>query len=198
MTQLEISRIGEVVQASSTEITVHCYKLYSAASLGALVRTPSDDSQIYAIVRNIMTSPIDPARQPVARGSDEQTEDAVYLANPQLAKLLRTEFQAIIVGHKANSAIRHYLPSAPPRIHSFISICDEKEIDEFTESLNFLSLLLTGPTPLADEVTAAFLRQASATQRDPRAFLVTAGQELARTLSRDLQRLTSILRSIEP
>ena len=198
MTQLEIPRVGEVVQTSSSEITVHCYKLYSAASLGALVRTSSGDNPVYAVVRNIITSPIDPARQPVARGSDEQTEDAIYLANPQLTKLLRTEFQALIVGHKADNTVHHYLPSAPPRIHSFISICDGKEIDEFTESLNFLSLLLTGPTPLADEVTAAFLRQASATQRDPRAFLVTAGQELARTLSRDLQRLTSILRSVEP
>jgi hypothetical protein len=42
-------------------------------------------------------------------------------------------------------------------------------------------------------VTAAFLRQAASAQEDTEAFLVSAGRQAARFLSRDLQRLNTLL-----
>ena len=188
-------RLGEVVEASSTEVTVHCYQLYGAAPLGALVRT-SGERPVYAVVRNVSTAPIDTARRPVARGSDEPDEAALYRSNPQLAKLLRTEFQAAIVGHNTADGIRHYLPPVPPRIHSFITLCSDAEVRDFMQRLDFLPLLLAGPSPLTDEATAAFLRQVASAHDDPTAFLMAAGREMARILSRDLQRLNTLLRSL--
>ena len=190
-------RLGEVVEASSTGFTVHCYQLYEAAPLGALVRTMSEDA-IYAVVRNVATSPLDPARRPVARGQDEPDQEEVYRSNPQLPRLLRTDFEATIVGHRSGGTLLHYLPSQPPRIHAFVQPCPPQEVRAFTERLDFLPLLLMGAVPLADQVAAAFLRQAASAHDDPDAFLVAAGRQVARLLSRDLQRLNTLLRSLRP
>lgn len=186
------SRLGEVVEASSAGFTVQCYDLYGAPALGALVRT-GGDTPVYGVVTNVATSSMDPARRPVARGQDEADEEAVYRSNPQLAALLRTDFQATIVGYGDGEQLRRYLPSQPPRIHAFVQSCAPSEVRAFTERLDFLSLLLAGAVPLADEVVAAFLRQAASAHEDPQAFLVTAGRQVARLLSRDLQRLNSLL-----
>ena len=186
------SRLGEVVEASSTEFTVHCYKLYGAAPLGALVLTGGEES-IYAVVSTVGTLPLDPARRPVARGQNEPNTEAVYLSNPQLPRLLRTDFKSTIVGHQNEDSIRYYLPSQPPQIHAFVHTCQPQEVRNFTQRLDFLPLLLIGAAPLADEVTAAFLRQTALVQEDPDTFLVAAGRRVARYLSRDLQRLDDLL-----
>lgn len=190
-------RLGEVVEATSASFTVHCYRLYGAAPLGALVRT-AGDVPVYGVVSNIATLPLDPARRPVARGQEEPDQEAVYRSNPQLPRLLRTDFQATIVGYRDGGGIRQYLPSQPPRIHAFVYACEPQEVRAFTERLDFLPLLLSGMAPLADEVTAAFLRQAASARDDPEAFLVAAGRHVARLLSRDLQRLDRLLRSLRP
>ncbi len=185
-------RLGEVVETSSTAFTVHCYKLHEAAPLGALVRA-GQGSITYAVVSNVTTLPVDPGRRPVPRGEDEADEDAVYLSNPQLPRLLHTEFQAVIVGHKDGDTYRYYLPAQPPRILSFVEACQANEVREFVQRLDFLPLLLAGAGPAGDEVTAAFLRQAASAQEDAEAFLVSAGRQAARFLSRDLQRLDTLL-----
>ncbi len=188
-------RLGEVVEATSAAFTVHCYELYGAAPLGSLVRT-GGEAPVYGVVSNVATSSMDPARRPVARGQDEADEEAVYRSNPQLAALLRTDFQATIVGYQDGEQLRRYLPSQPPRIHAFVQSCAPQEVRAFTERLDFLPLLLAGAVPLADEVAAAFLRQAASAHEDPQAFLTVAGRQMARLLSRDLQRLNAILGSL--
>jgi len=193
------TRLGEVVEASSAAFTVQCYDLYGAPALGALVRT-GKDSPVYGVVRNVVTSPMDPGRRPVARGQNEADEEAVYQSNPQLAALLRTDFQATIVGYPGSigTGMRYGLPSHPPRIHAFVHVCAPPEVSAFTKDLRFLPLVLAGAATEADEVVAAFLRQAASAQADPHEFLITAGRQMARLLSRDLQRLNAILGSLQP
>ena len=185
------TRLGEVVEASSAEFTVHCYELHGGAPLGSLVRT--EDPEIYAVVRNVATLPLDPARRPVPRGQDEPDREAIYRGNPQLEKLLHTEFQATVVGYRSGNSIHQYLPALPSPIHAFVQACQPQEVRAFTERLAFFPLLLAGAPPLADEVAAAFLRQAAPAHDDPDAFLTTAGRKVARLLSRDLQRLNALL-----
>ena len=192
----EPSRLGEVVETSSVEFTIHCYQLHGGAPLGTLVRT--DGPEVLAVVHNVTTASIDPARRPVARGQDQPDSETVYQSNPQLEKLLRTEVQAIIVGHRGDNGFHQYLPALPPRIHAFVWACDAKDLRAFTQRLEFLPLLLQGQPPLADEVTAAFLRQAATAHSDSESFLITAGQEVARLLGSDLRRLNSLLRRIRP
>lgn len=188
-------RVGEVVEAATERFIVHCYRLYDSPSLGSLVRA-GDDSPIYGVVSGITTTGLDPGRRPIARGEAAEAEEDVYRANPQLERLLRTDFQATVVGHGRNGSIRYYLPPLPPHIHAFVCLCSPQEVAQFTRELAFLPLLIQPQAGVGDEVLAACLRWAAAANPDPGAFLGRAGKELARLLSRDLQRLASILKRL--
>ena len=196
-------RLGEVVEASTTGFTTQCYELYQAPPLGCLVRSGSlrqahdaDDSAVFGIVWEIATRSMDPARHPIARGRDEDTEEDVYLSNPQLSRLLLTEFRAVVVGHRSNGRVYPYLAPQPPRIHSFVYRCDDEELKAFSGSLEFVPILLATPITAPDDVIAAFLRQASASHPDPERFLIYAGKELASLLGGEMQRLNSLLRRL--
>ncbi len=188
-------RFGEVIEASTSTFTTQCYQLYEAPPLGGLVRC-GEDSPIYGIVYEVATRSMDPGRHPVPRGESEDTEEGVYLSNPQLSRLLYTEFHSMVVGHRSNGVINRYLSPSPPRIHSFVSRCDGDELREFSESLEFLPLVLSAPISFQDDVIASFLRLASASHIQQDDFLVSAGKELAVLLGRDLQRLDNVLRRI--
>ena len=207
MTEVQVPRrVGEVVESASDRFVAQCYTLYEAPSLGAFVRAGSegangDGTPVYGVVYGVSTQSLDPGRPVIARGGDSASEDEVYDANPQLARLLCTRFEAVITGHSAGGSLKQYLPPLPPRIHSFVFECAGDEEREATRSLDFLGLLL-GASPfgpgMADEVIAACLRRASSHQEDPRRFLVGAGKALAAYLSRDLTRLDAILRRLRP
>ena len=107
-------RIAEIVESSSVGFTANCYQLYESPPLGALVQT-FGDYPTFAVVRGISTSPIDPTRKPVARARDEDSEEAVYRNNPQLSSLLRTDFDATIIGHEFDGLMRKYLPHILPK-----------------------------------------------------------------------------------
>ena len=191
------SRLGEVVEASTGDFSVQCYELYEAPPLGALVRC-SDDSPIYGVVGQVATTSLDSARRPIARGRREDSEEAVYRSNPQLERLLRTEFRALVVGHALDSRIMRFLAPGPPRIHAFVYSCVGDDVREFTSSLEFLPLLLSAPIGSPDDIVASFIRQASAHHPEPRAFLVEAGREIATLLGRDTQRLNGLLKRLSP
>ena len=184
------NRIAEVIEASTAQFAAQCYELYGLPPLGSLVRS----GDIYGIVYNAATSGIEPGRRPIARGKDEASEEAIYQANPQLTKLLRSEFEAVVVGHKDGDTVRQYLPPAPARIHAFVYLCAPGEIREFSKSPGFLNILVNARLSVpSDELIAAALRQISSSHEDSRAFLVAAGKELSVLLSGQYQQLKSIL-----
>ena len=188
-------RFGEVVEVSTTEFTVQCYRLYEAPPLGSLVQC-GGDTPIYGIVSEVSTRSMDPARRPIPRGQNEETEESIYLANPQLGRLLHTEFRSTSVGHRPGGSIRRYLAPLPPRLHSFVYRSEGEELRAFSSSLEFIPLLLAAPVGSPDDVVASFLRQASESHDDPDRFLVDAGRELARLLGDRLQRLNNLLRRL--
>jgi len=183
-------KIAEVIEASTAQFTAQCYELYELPPLGSLVMT----GDIYGIVCHAETTGLEPGRRPIARGKDEATEEAVYQSSPQLLKLLRSEFTAVVVGYKDGDKVFQYLPPKPARIHSFIYLCQPNEVEEFSRQSGFLSILVNAALPIpAEELIAAALRQISQAQEDSRAFLVAAGKELANLLSNDFIRLKNIL-----
>ena len=192
-------KIGEVIESSTGQFVAECYELHSPPPLGSLVKTSDGNVEIYGVVCNAATQSVDPGRRPIARGKEEATEEGIYQQNPQLSKLLRTTFDTLVVGHSKGTqraAPLHYLPPRPPRVHSFVYLCKEDEVRRFTQSLDFLPILLSARTGAVDEIVAACLRQASCAHSDKRAFLIKAGKELAVLLSGDLNRLNAILRRI--
>jgi hypothetical protein len=191
-------KIGEVIEANTGQFVAECYELHSPPPLGSLVRTSDGDVQIYGVVCNAATESIEPNRRPVARGRDEATEEGIYRQHPQLSKLLRTTFDTLVVGHGKGEATSplHYLPPRPPRVHSFVYLCEQDEVYRFTQSLDFLPILLGARAGAVDEIVAACLRQVACAHDDQRAFLVRSGKELAILLGAELNRLSAILRRI--
>ncbi|MFC1954674.1 hypothetical protein ACFLVZ_02485 [Chloroflexota bacterium] len=187
-------RVGEVIEAGTTDFLAQCYKLYQSPPLGSLVKTADKSVEQYGIVYNVTTASIEPGRRPIARGKDEASEEAIYSSSPQLLKLLRTEFSALVVGYRENEKLFQHLPSRPARIHSFVYQCQPEEVKEFSHSLNYLNILVNTHLPVsAEEIIAASLRQASLVQENPRTFLVGAGKELAGLLGGEFNRLKAIL-----
>jgi len=193
MTELT-DRVGEVIEAGTTDFVAQCYELYQSPPLGSLVKTTDSPVELYGIVYNATTASLEPGRRPIARGKDEASEEEIYRSSPQLLKLLRSEFCALVVGHRQGDKLHHYLPPKPARIHSFVYLCSPEEVREFSQSFTFLNILINTHLPVAvEELVAASLRQMSEVYEDPRTFLVAAGKELAILLSGEFNRLKAIL-----
>ena len=151
------------------------------------------------MVCNAATTSLEPGRRPIARGREEKTEEGIYQTSPQLLKLLKSEFGAVVVGHKEGGKLYHYLPPTPARIHGFVYLCTPAEVMEFGQSFDFLNILINASLPVStEELIAASLRQMSQAYEDPRPFLVAAGKELALLLSGNLSQLKAILGRIKP
>ena len=195
MSKTELSdRVGEVIEASTTDFVAQCYELYQSPPLGSLVKTRDQDVELYGIVYNATTTSLEPGRRPIARGKDEVAEEEVYRTSPQLLKLLRSEFSALVVGHRQGDKLYHYLPPKPARIHGFVYLCPLEEVKEFSQSFDFLNILVNTRLPVSvDEIVAASLRQMSQAYEDRHAFLVAAGKELAILLSGQFNQLKAIL-----
>ena len=190
------SRVGEVVETNSTGFTTQCYELNRLPPLGGLVRG-GDTDQVYGIVYAASTGSMDPARHPIPRGAEVEAEEDVYHDNPQLSRLLVSQFQSVIVGHRdGGGQLRRYLSPQPPRILSFVRECESGELREFSESMDFAPLVLAAPTTAQDDVLAAFLRLASGAHPDRQAFLVRAGRELVAHFPGQTQRLNGVLRRL--
>ncbi|MFC2001416.1 hypothetical protein ACFLUZ_02800 [Chloroflexota bacterium] len=191
-------RVGEVIEASTTDFVAQCYELYQSPPLGSLVKTRDEQVELYGIVYNAATSSLEPGRRPIARGKDEASEEDIYRSSPQLMKLLRSEFSALVVGHRQDERLYHYLPPKPARIHGFVYLCSLEEMKEFSQSFAFLNILINTRLPIpADELIAAALRQMSQAYEDRHRFLVAAGKELATLLSGDFNQLKAILGRIK-
>jgi len=189
-------KVGEVLEASTAGFLAQSYELYQAPPLGSLVRVEEGDISIYAVVHQATTASIDPGRPPIARGKDAAAEEDIYRENPQLLYLFRTNFEALVVGHRADGFMHHYLPPRPARVHSFVYCCSPEEVREFTGSLDFLHLLVNSSAGTGDELVAACLRRAAEDHIDSYDFRVQAGRELVRLLGGDPHRLGAILRRI--
>ena len=190
-------RVGEVVAASTIEFAAQCHRLYQAPPLGALVRC-GGDVPIYGIVGEVATQSLDPGRRPRAMASEGGSVEQVYQRNPQLSRLLATEFRSVVVGFQDNGTLRRYLAPLAPMIHAPVFLCPAVEVLEFSAALDFLPVVLAAPFGSPDDTAAAFLRQASVTHPDPGGFLLAAGKELAGLLAGELPRLNGILRRLAP
>lgn len=191
-------RVGEVIEADTTGFTAQCYELYSLPPLGSLVRVGDNTSCLYAVVGQATTASIDPGRRPIARGREATSEAEVYQASPQLSQLLRSEFRALVVGHRQDGRLYHYLPPQPARVHGFVYACLPDEVKEFSSSFGFLNIIINiSSTVPSEELVAASLRQMSQAHEDGRAFLVAAGKELAVNLSGRFDQLRTILQKIK-
>ncbi len=156
---------------------------------------------VYALVYGANTTSLEPNRRPSALGFEDEEE--MRKRQPQIFELLRTEFSGLLIAYSegGDKPLRRHLPPLPPRIHSRVYPCTPDETQALTEDLSFLrSILLPSGGALAgvpsDELAAACLRQARESHPDDQAFLLRAGQTLAKFMANDYERLQAILRNL--
>ena len=156
---------------------------------------------VYALVYGANTASLEPNRRPSALGFED--EDEMRKRQPQIFELLRTEFSGLLIAYSegGDKPLRRHLPPLPPRIHGRVYACSPDETRLLTEDLSFLrSILLPSGGALAgvpsDELAAACLRQARESHPDDQAFLLRAGQTLAKFMANDYERLQAILRNV--
>ena len=87
-----------------------------------------------------------------------------------------------------------YLPPKPAHIHAFVHVCSPEEVKQFSQSFDFLSILVNNRLQISvEELIAATLREMSRAQTDPHAFLLAGGKALTAILSGEYHRLKTIL-----
>lgn len=217
---------GEIVESSLFSFVAQCPadRLYEPPLFGSFVRTPLpplcfetpspkgevdpfteavtkfpynwEEGTTYAVVCMASTRSLDPSRRPSAYGLNEAQLRA---EQPQIFDLLQTEFTALSVGYVHQGRLRYTLPTRPPRIHAFVGECSAPEIHALTQTPEYLRLLLQVRGEVsADELVVATLRQVCEVQTNPYEYLVKAGRYLAHLLREEPERLTAILKQLEP
>ncbi len=154
------------------------------------------DGTLYALVYFALTGSIEPGRRAAAYGLEE---DELHRQQPQIVALLATEFSALHVGYAQDGRIRSHLPPRPPRLHARVWECTPAEVCALTEDTDFLRPLLVPTGEVSpDELIAACLRSAYLYRDRDTAYLVRMGKQLAMLLREDPERLTALLRKLEP
>ncbi len=219
--------LGEIVEASTTQFVAQCppANLYHPPLFGSIVKTPPSsvstatveetdfdpfelpvrssitldtlvEGTVYAVVWQASTTSLDPSRRPMAYG---MSESQLREEQPQIFELLQTEFSALPIATVEQGRLRMTLPSRPPRLHAFVGACTAEEVCTLTDTPDLLRAILTAPAEVPmDALLIACIRQAWQAREQDFSYLVQAGKRLAQLLHNEPDRLTAILRQLEP
>lgn len=188
-------RLGEVIAVTSSTFMAESYTLHTAPTYGSLVRVGGPDGQrFYGLCYGVTTQSIEPGRPVMAWGHDEETEDNILRHQPQLAHLLHTTWECLLVGDAEGGTTgpTQRIPPRPPRVHSFVYTVPADEARLFYQRVDYLRFLLRSSVPSVDDLVAASVGHAACYGRD-RTVLIEAARLIARLLAHDHQRLMAIL-----
>jgi hypothetical protein len=199
-------RIGEIIETASTGFVAESFELNQPPPLGSVVIVHVSDQpgassgvDICAVVTNGQTVGLDPTRRAVRRSTDQVFDDAIYERNPELKHTLRTEFDAALVGFMRGDVVRQHLPSQPPPLHYSVHKASAKQVQQFTDHLQYLRLLLVPCGDVAPpQVLAANLREVYQQRGADHSWLDAAAREVATLLKSDHQALLTVLYAIDP
>jgi hypothetical protein len=200
----EPSALGEIIRSDSQTLEVECHALYGAPPFGSFIRADCVGSgrSHYAVVTRISTGPFDGARvvqaHRLAPGELEQRR-------PHLPTVLRTLFEARVVGYGEDGLRVPGTAPMPPRLHCFVYRAESDEVRDLTGNANWLRPLLQTEAVLVEDLLVCAVRAAAEAWKPAQPPLVTWGKYLARLLRQDyvtlegvLQRLSSASRSAPP
>ena len=192
LVETDTDRIGEIIESSTSQFRAETQELNGAPPFGSFVRTSGDPS-VYGLVYHVCTQSMEPNRRATAYG---MTEQELREEQPQIFELLKTEFEAVIIGFEDSNGPRQVLPPQPPGIHRFVYPCSESEVKGLTNSGDFLRSIFSGSRIPVDDLMIASVRNAWAARSFDMPYLVKLGKELCRLVRDDYDRLSSIMRRI--
>lgn len=199
--------IGEIIETTSLRVVAQRVEPASDGpprpvqppNLGSLVwaRLP-EGGRVFAVVSFGTTTGLDTGRRPIVRSQADVIDDRVYLEHPQLARVLRTVFEALLVGWEdaAGRLFRH-VPPQPPPLHFAVFPASPEETARFSEDMRYFRLLLgvSGPVP-GEQVLAAHVREVYRARGEDDAWREQAARYIAQLLKRDYERLRATLEAI--
>lgn len=190
----ERPRVGRVLRASTASWSVGCRTLATdLPRFGSLVQVQTSTGAVYGLIYDVHVEDDPFVRQLIAAG-DLQEE---YVEDQRQRRQVPVEVDVLVVGGRgADGQTYQHLPPQPPATLSWVETCSAAEVRQFGQRLDFLRTVLAATDAPVDELAAATLRHMAEAQGDPaqaRRYLVEAGRELARLLSREPVRLNGIL-----
>ena len=195
--------LAEVVATSTTEFLAQCLEPKDLdfplmPAFGSWVKSQQDENSdiiSYGVVYHATTAPIDSVHRAVALGLSLKE---LREQQPQIFAMLRSEIKVVLVGFGSVGNIYQHLPAQPPQIHQAVYACEQEEIENFTNELNFLRTLVQMTNAPVDELIAAVLRNVYQVRKCDRTWLVQAGRKLSLLLKDDYDRLGAILAQVHP
>ncbi len=197
--------IAEVIETSTTQFLAQCLQPQDLSyatmpPFGSWVKAVDEASGnwVYGVVYHATTSSVDAIHRTQALGL---SLDELREQQPQIFAMLKTDFQAAIVGFRREletdrQTYYQYLPPRPPQVHQPVYQCDPEDVIAFTEALDFLRTLLQVAGAPVDSLVAATIREVYQLRKGDRPWLVKAGRTLSLLLKDDYDRLRIILGQI--
>lgn len=185
--------VAETISVSIATFIAQTYELHEAPPFGSFLRVASsaEGIDIFAIVSNIQTAPVDQTHPVTARGAALDNEAQVYEENPHFQQVLRTTFQGIVIGFMRGPQVYHQLPPQPPRIHGFVYVCTPAETAAFAARPDFLRLLKVAAA--SSDLITAVVTNAALAQPDRASYLTGAGKNLLAMFADQPERLGELL-----
>lgn len=207
------NHIAEVIETATTRFLAQCLEPEDLSfpvmpPFGSWVVAFDEETghKIFGVVTFVTTAPIDSVHRARALGL---SLGDLREQQPQIFAMLKTEFQAAIVGFEARSRsqsngklakapgqIYQFLPPRPPQIHQAVYCCEPTEIIAFSEKLDFLQTLLQVSDAPVESLIAAAIREIYLLRNGDRDWLIQAGRTLSLLLKDDYDRLRYVLSQI--
>lgn len=195
------SRLGEVIETSTTGFVAESDQLHQLPELGTLVCVGGLDNSraYYGVVSHGATGGLDTSRKAIRRGGDHLADAAIYNRHPELELVLRTVFSVAVIGYRDDPGFRHVLPALPVPLHYSVHGCDQATVAAFCANPRYFSALLSYHGEIMPEqLVAAHLRWTDSRLNDSHAWLTDATRRIARLMKRDYDRLATILEQVAP
>jgi len=188
--------VGRVLRASTRGFTcgTHSTTIDYHHDFGAFVKAPIANDQDLFVIGVIYAVEIKDDLL-VSELVMAESVDPNVLRDQRENRMIPVEISVLNVGYGVADRWWHSLPPRPPMSLSKVQLCNADEVYYFTQQPDFFRLVLSASEVPTDDLLAAMLRYASqAYQKEERYnFLVRCGRQLAKLLSSDMKRLSSVL-----
>ena len=193
--------VGRVLRASTRGFTcgTHSTTLDYRHDFGAFVKVPiANDSGVVVIGAVYAVEIKDDLL--VNELVMAESVDPNILRDQRENRMIPVEISVLNIGYGVGDSFRHSLPPRPPMSLTQVQLCTADEVYFFTQKQDFFRLVINAAEVPTDDLLASMLRYAAQAYQpeDRYDFLVHCGRQLARLLSNDMQRLSSVLALIRP
>ena len=198
---VRLGRIGEVIAANTGGFVAEAQLLHTPPALGSVAVIRDSGVDTLAFVTSAETAPKDAGRRPTARGGDYDTEDEFYERHPEISRLIRTTFSALIVAHRVEGRLFSYLPPRPPRLHAFVYPGGVEDIASLASDALTLQNIASRRLDAANEFLPAAIRTLASVAGSAQAqeeYLRETGRRLVHIMRDDMQGLQTVLAKIRP